>query len=35
MGTVDYGFWEALTGPMKAAGDIQAQRDAQKHNNYN
>ena len=30
MGTVDYGFWEALTGPMKAAGDIQAQRDAQK-----
>ena len=27
---VDYGFFEALTGPMKAAGQIQAQRDQQK-----
>ena len=27
---VDYGFFEALTGPMQAAGQIQAQRDQQK-----
>ena len=27
---VDYGFFEALTGPRKAAGQIQAQRDQQK-----
>ena len=27
---VDYGFFEALTGPLKAAGQIQAQRDQQK-----
>ena len=27
---VDYGFFEALTGPMKAAGQIQAQRDQRK-----
>lgn len=26
---LDYGFFEALTGPMQAAGNIQAQRDAQ------
>ena len=25
---LDYGFFDALTGPMKAAGDIQANRDA-------
>ena len=25
---IDYGFFDALTGPMKAAGDIQANRDA-------
>jgi|21_taG_2_1085346.scaffolds.fasta_scaffold00346_3 hypothetical protein len=25
---LDYGFFQALTGPMKAAGDIQANRDA-------
>tara|TARA_R110002051_G_scaffold292758_1_gene357654 strand:+ start:3069 stop:5129 length:2061 start_codon:yes stop_codon:yes gene_type:complete len=30
MSTYDYGFFEALTGPMKAAGDIQANRDAKK-----
>tara|TARA_R100000458_G_C8268963_1_gene243776 strand:+ start:235 stop:2292 length:2058 start_codon:yes stop_codon:yes gene_type:complete len=27
---IDYGFFEALTGPMQAAGQIQQQRDAQK-----
>jgi len=27
---VDYGFFEALTGPMQAAGQIQAQRDQRK-----
>jgi hypothetical protein len=26
---LDYGFFKALTGPMQAAGDIQANRDAQ------
>ena len=28
MATVDYGFFEALTGPMQAAGQIQQNRDA-------
>ena len=27
---IDYGFFEALTGPMQAAGQIQAQRDQRK-----
>tara|TARA_R110000765_G_scaffold27979_2_gene67765 strand:+ start:557 stop:2608 length:2052 start_codon:yes stop_codon:yes gene_type:complete len=27
---IDYGFFESLTGPMQAAGQIQQQRDAQK-----
>ena len=30
MGNVDYGFFEALTGPMQAAGQIQQQRDQRK-----
>jgi len=32
MSTVDYGFFEALTGPMKAANTIQQNRDAEKIN---
>jgi len=30
MSTYDYGFFEALTGPMQAAGDIQGQREKRK-----